>query len=421
MSVRNFISCLAMVLTGCLVPVDVGADASIDASIDPPPEDAGNWGSACPTAAGQDQAASTTVSLAGCPQGTVVVRAPDGTVIPSSTDGAQVSFSTTEAPGLYVVTVTDSEGIDHQVSVDIYERHPIGSTFGTLRQYVDRLDDCFYGPYLTDEGRLVCQRANNVVWVYEVDGGVHTSFAGTQASVAGNEIWSENDGGMEHRTDTLQGLRFDARLEEPRLHSWGGGETLPGKTVRLGMSSVMEFTWDGGVLDRRSWDFLDSDNYVFIDGDVAWDTELCTLRAGCQSTLCPPIRECPFASDPQDAGSGLRLSGFGPGKVWVRDGNGMLTARARPLSTTSAILQGPRALPQLPLSPSNPGWFELSGFAGPWIPWQGPVNNNSPAAIVPVEGPAGFHFMIIEESTRYVGQRWVIALVNPTTIRITPR
>ncbi len=183
------------------------------------------------------------------------------------------------------------------IVVPLYAVKAIDETNDFTRTYVDRMDTCSEGPFRAKPGRVFCRR-NEDIWVYRDDGSIDGHFKGDQLAVVGDEIWTADGLGYEHRTDLgAGGLRLDGRVDAQIALPWG--ETQPGVALRGVKSGLVELRWDGRVLTARSLSgFPDLERYALalrLTDDrpvLASEQAVCTVTRGCQQTTCPSFFSC---------------------------------------------------------------------------------------------------------------------------------
>ena len=405
MNMVRIVVAAVVVLSGCLVPVDVasadGGGVGGGGGLADGGGDAGTTGSC---SAPQPQAAGpVTLFLAGCQEGPLVVTGPNGSRVDagltSDSSGTTLSFAELP-PGLYTLTVNAQI-----LPFEVYERQQLDA--GIVRTYVDRLDTCD-SMALTEDDRLICVRPPRV-WVYETDGGHYADFLGEDVSVAGHELWSRGGGGIERRVEGPAGLVLEGSLVDPRLGASGAfGETSPGRSIRGGQFELIEFTWDAGTMSSRSWFVWTGRSFAFRDGETIWSQGLCTLQPGCQDTSCPTVVTCPFNI--------FELVGFSAEKVWVSEKVSPAEHRvaevARPIDPAQALnfRSVPLALGSSPWRMERPVFRLAPNPADP-----------SFETVILVEGAGGAtHFRLMSERILLNGPRWVVSSVGPFTVRFTP-
>ena len=398
----------ACMLMGCLVPVNVAGDGGEDGG------EGGDGGGGAPctgiqAAVSPRPAGAVMVWLEGCDERPLVVSGPDGVPVDAgiTSDASATHISHPNLPpGLYTATV-GAGSTAQLIYFELYEQQPLDA--GTVRTYVDRVDTC-ESVALTNEGRLVCQRPGAQVTVYETDGGLHSSFAGADVAVAGNEVWSRGGGGIERRVDGPAGLALEGSLVDPLLRDWAAfGETSPGRSIRGGEYELVEFTWDAGAISSRRWWIFTQRRFVFREGETIWDQFLATLQPGCQTMFCGNVEAYPF---------GVRsVIGFDATRVWVveRDAsldqwpnaNTQLAELRRPLDPAQ-----PLRFRHIPFTVQRPRWpnerFEMPVFG-------------EPSAVILVEGPGGTtYFRLMSEHVLSNTSRGVLSSLDPKTVRFTP-
>lgn len=183
------------------------------------------------------------------------------------------------------------------IVVPLYAVKEIDQANDFTRRYVDRMDTCSEGPFRAKRGRLFCRR-NEDIWVYRDDGSIDGHFKGDQLAVVGDEIWSADGLGFEHRTDLGEGgLRLDGRVDAEIALPWG--ETQPGLAVRGVKRGLVELRWNGSALAARSiTGFPDLERFALAlhttdDRPLLVSEEaVCTVTRGCQQTTCPSFFAC---------------------------------------------------------------------------------------------------------------------------------
>jgi hypothetical protein len=263
------------------------------------------------------------------------VRQPIDEVIPGSNELA-VRFTPRVRGALEFVVSDASQQV--VVSAPLFSVVELDGAADLTRTYVDRMDTCLEGPFRTRSGRVLCTRDNGEIWVYLDTGELDTHFTGTQLAVHGDEIWSTDYPGLDHRTDLGDaGLRFDGRVSAPVGLPWG--DSAAGVALRGTQGGLVEASWDGGALvgvtDLGYPDLGEEAIALRLpDGGVLQVGEFkqCTVRKGCQQTQCPSVFTC---LDSQPLGL-VTLLGTTSRDVWrVVQSNGQLrlgrSPRASPL------------------------------------------------------------------------------------------
>lgn len=204
------------------------------------------------------------------------------------------------------------------LAVPLYAVKGLDGSKDFERTFVDRMDTCSEGPFRAKSGRVFCRR-NSDIWVYRDDGSIDGHFFGAQLAVTGDEIWSEDGRGFEHRTDLgAGGLRLDGRVDAEIALPYG--ETRPGVAIRGIKNGLIELTWDGTTLAGRSlsgYPDIDQDAVALVSpGDarpvLARSNAICTVTRGCQQTTCPSLFSC---TDP-GAGASTGLLGVTATDLW---------------------------------------------------------------------------------------------------------
>lgn len=184
------------------------------------------------------------------------------------------------------------------LAVPLYAVKGLDTSKDFERTFVDRMDTCSEGPFRAKSGRVFCRR-NSDIWVYRDDGSIDGHFFGAQLAVVGDEIWSEDGRGFEHRTDLgAAGLRLDGRVDAEIALPFG--ETRPGVAIRGIKNGLVELTWDGTSLSGRPLSgYPDIDQHAVAlvsPGDarpvLARSQSTCTVTRGCQQTTCPSLFAC---------------------------------------------------------------------------------------------------------------------------------
>jgi hypothetical protein len=283
------------------------------------------------------------------------VRQPIDEVIPGSNELA-VRF-TPRVRGALEVVVSD---VSHRIVVTapLFSVVELDGTADFTRTYVDRLDTCLEGPFRTRSGRVLCTRDDNEVWVYLDTGALDTHFPGTQLAVHGDEIWTTDYPGLDHRTDLGDaGLRFDGRVSAPVGLPWG--DSAAGVALRGTQGGLVEGYWDGGSLggitDLGYPDLAEEAIALRLpDGGVLQVGEFkqCTVRKGCQQAQCPSVFAC---LDSQPIGL-VTFLGATSRDVWrVVQSNGHLR-----------LGRSPRASPLRLLLAGTPPQLDVDGTVGIW-------------------------------------------------------
>lgn len=392
-------------LNGCVFKIDVdGADSGLDASI----PDSGCLLGNIPHFLPYAFTGAVGVTVPGCATA-AVVRAPDGALVeahvsPTSGNGATAIGFQATIPGLYRLSI-QPDGASTEVEVVA----PLAEDTGHLVHYPDRVDTCS-GSW-SDQGRFYCRRdPYGTVWVYDTDGSLMTTLPGGWTIVTGNGVWSYREGEManilEHRTDTPSGPVLDDSLVLHPLVSLIGsyrfGEIRPDRFVRAIDGVLQAVDWDGAKLSLREFPNLWSQGGFMIDGEGVWDQGLCEESPGCQNTKCPDVVKCPFGS-----GSALAVD-EASAWVYLRDTNA-IALWSRPLATHSVIEQ-PRRLGSL-------GGTVVRSL----LERESEVIIESPEWLfTPVRDTHGFHFVIAPKGSIITG-KWIVTVVDPFTVRMTPK
>ncbi len=424
----------ALAFTGCFVPVDIPApdgsvvlpDGSVllppDASVELPPDgsvelppDAGT----CVPPMTVDIAPGTTIGASpGCENSPVTIRGPDGGIV--SGPGATV---TPTEPGVYVIETQVDGGATQQTFVHV--DGPLDGGF--TRTYVDRTDRGQL--YLTAHERLLMINAGEIT-VYEPDGGFYgyLSTISSQSGniygvgIAGNSLWLINDGGLEHYTETASGLYLDDVSTDAIVANKGDSvlqltDVQEDRATVTGWLGVVEFIWNGNSLDAGAADRLIPITWgaAFIEDGGVFDFGLCTLKAGCQTQTCNPVRTCASNSE--------TILSMQDGPVWTLHDTGtelradqvMLQMRSRPLQGAAPL--GPSRL----LAQPNSGWengFSLYRSA-PLPYWVvGPYNEWTFKVPMPQNGSFYFGYA---SNVVAVTRHYVILREDPFTLRFIPR
>ncbi len=228
---------------------------------------------------------------------------PDGNVTampapPLTTERNAEVFSvrvpfTPERAGRWSVTANWTTGGKVTRNLEAARAIPTGPTM--LRRFIDRMDNCARGPFRTNAGLTLCERAPEI-WSYSVDGQVQEHFVGSELAVRGDEIWSRNGGELEHRTALPGALRLDGTIT---VGFGAEGATLPNVAIRGDSNGIREITWNGTALSSRTIaeGYAFDDGLVIIQNDVqTWSGAGCLVERGCSQTQCPPVRSCTFAT-----------------------------------------------------------------------------------------------------------------------------
>ena len=255
-----------------------------------------------------------TRACAPTPTAEVEVRGPEGAVVEATTtievarrdsaqgetevNSAKVRFTPSQ-PGKWTVTAHWSPG--GQTTVEMLVAPLLPSQPTLTRRYVDRMDSCERGPYLTLTGLTLCQREHSPVsevWVYGPDGSVLDHFDGRQLVVRGDEVWSwANPGGvgqLEHRTALIASLRFDGAAA--LSSSWTEGVTTANHAIRGEPGTIFEFVWNGTTLSRSALvtgSPFDRPVLIVERGTETWAGDGCLVAPGCTQTTCPAVVTCP--------------------------------------------------------------------------------------------------------------------------------
>ncbi len=216
--------------------------------------------------------------------------------IETADDSVTVLF-TARARGLIQLRVENASS-ELVLAVPLYAVKRLDTSKDFERTFVDRMDTCYEGPFRAKSGRVFCRR-NNDIWVYRDDGSIDGSFPGANLAVVGDEIWSDDGRGFEHRTDLgAGGLRLDGRVDGEIALPYG--ETRPGVAIRGVRNGLVELTWDGRSLAGRSLsgfpDIAQDAIALVSPGDLrpvlARNGSTCTVARGCQQTTCPSFFAC---------------------------------------------------------------------------------------------------------------------------------
>lgn len=425
MNMRTLSLVVAMVLSGCLVPLDIDGDAGRDAGgvvhedsgvVCDPPADAGpegiDWSMlpcTLPVLEAQE-AGAVAVLLPGCKQPVQVFSASGAFAAEVAVDAIGTRVSSPQwPPGVYVLR-TGSGATEREVMFEVYSR----PTNGTVRAFSEPVEDCFRIG-VTTEGRVACERregSRQGITLYELDGSVRTRFPGEHLAIAGNELWTLGGGGLELRVDGASGPALRASIVDARLVTNGGavnfGETTPGRSVRGSATELIEFTWDGvsstltaGTAEPMA---TGSSGFILRDGASQWNGALCR----CTNGVCPgaPSPACPWGESV--------LAGYSTRVVFVASfGNGRTTVSEllRPINPTFP--------PLARVVPFRPGVY----FARPLL--ERPVfmtTSGDQHVVLMSSDPLGqrTHFAVFSERIVGVDQQQVVSLVDSTHLRFTP-
>jgi hypothetical protein len=414
MNMRNIFVVVAVSLTGCLVPLNLAEDGGSSAA------DGGSLGSDAGCDAGEGGTDSgidwtgagcllgelpaqpegpVTLLFPGCKQQPVIVQTFGAQLqveVSSDAIGTRVSHAFWPA-GLYQVLL-GSGPTAQSAQLEVYEQQQPDA--GLVLTYVEPIDTCLV-PGITDQGRLVCERPGQIS-VYEADGSVHTRFAGSQAIVVGNEVWTLGAGGIERRVDQPTGLVLTGSLADSRLlEQMPFGEAKAGRSLRRGASELIEFSWDAGVVTSESWPMVltAETSFVFREGDTFWNDRLCR----CDDGACDSV--CPFPNH--------SLMGLGPTSAWAVQLEGprwRLVEFRRPLGPTSQRLVRTVPFQTQGATITRPG-FERPAFILD-------IAANTSLVLVPHLNGAS-HFRVMTERIRATTPQAVISLAGPSALRIT--
>lgn len=210
-------------------------------------------------------------------------------------DSITVSFTARVRGRIQLRVVNEASQV--VILAPLYGVMPLDDSTDFVRTYVDRMDTCSEGPFRARSGRVFCRR-NEDIWVYLDDGSIDGHFKGDQLAVVGDEIWSSDGLGFEHRTDLgTAGLRLDGRVDAEIALPWG--ETQAGVALRGVKGGLAEVRWNPpNLVVRRLTGFPDLERFALalrMTDDrplLASSQEVCTVTRGCQQTTCPSFFDC---------------------------------------------------------------------------------------------------------------------------------
>lgn len=416
MGMRTLPVLVVVLLSGCLVPLDVlddgGSDAGTtamesDASCELPHDAGIDWSPApCKLAEpdGRPEGPSA-VLLPGCRQDIQVFNGA-GAMFPVEleSDSVGTRISANWPAGMYIIRA-GTGGEVQMTSFEVYDQQRLDA--GTVRTFAEPINDCT-ALAVTAHDRLVCSKTGEII-VFDSSGAVRTRFSGRNVAVAGDELWSIGATGIELRLDGPNGPDLVGARIEPRLFDVGVtnfGETKPGSTLRGSTTELIEFTWDGTTIASQSWPLHASGSgFVYREGEQFWNDLLCK----CTSGVC---EECQY----RDVAA---IVGFGPGRLWAATRSApesqpfvpkwRMLELMRPLSFPSRLMRTP-PLAVSSVTTTQPG-FELPVFT---------LEGSTSDSLVLVNSGRLTHFRLMKERVRAITNEVILSEVDSSTLRFTP-
>ncbi len=370
-----------------------------------------------PEAGGAISQGESAVSMAGwqCGEVNVTVYAADGSVVPTTSrteHHMRWAVFRPAAPGVFRAELEHNGEVVHQlIAVD----GDVTQAPGFERVFADRLDRCFVLD-VTTQGRLVCG-ADDRTYIYEEDGTLHKTIGagyGGLTRVSGNEIWVAAGVGLELHTDGPDGVQLTGAFFHPGVsagNAWSWAE--PGHLFYSRLpAGLLDISWNGEDFEvSESWQTIPwytSGPYLADEG-VLLNHDLCEVSPGCVGSICKPVHSCPTSYfDEQKsllmpAKSG-RVVGFDPGLIWVIIHDSyrghVMQLLKRPISNWEVLADRGATIPNHHFDPRQ---------LPPVLPEGVPVYQNG-----------GIYFLSSPRPL-FVGRTHIMTLVDPFTLRFTPR